>query len=259
MRWGPLHGEKKKRSKRNDNRCNIWLCWTVEFHRSATAGWRGSEHRETVKKCCESAQPSGGCRKCTRRGLRRKHFSTKAVAVRHHPIDYQQLSISMPAAQARDESESVWSVTQPKFAFFSLLGRETFEEMFMLDRRNVMRHRHMQGTRFCFLLSNSQQTQKNIEINALHWRNWFSACQIVYQKLSFLQYIGGDSCNNAASKKSRKTLMLLFAMWVELGAEKKLAMLINSNLNEIFLFSSREIVDSMAVAREVSRCCWQVN
>lgn len=42
--------------------------------------------------------------------------------------------------------------------------------------------------------------------------------------------------------------MLLFAMWVE----KKLAMLINSNLNEIFFFNSREIVDSMAVAREGS-------
>lgn len=46
--------------------------------------------------------------------------------------------------------------------------------------------------------------------------------------------------------------MLLFAMRVGLGVEKKLAMLINSNLNEIFLFSSREIVDSTAVAREGS-------
>lgn len=38
-----------------------------------------------------------------------------------------------------------------------------------------------------------------------------------------------------------------------MGVEKKLAMLINSNLNEIFIFNSREIVvDLMAVAREGS-------
>lgn len=77
------------------------------FTEARSRSGEAANTEKLLKECCESAQPSGGCRKCTPRGLRRKHFSTKAVAVRHHPIDYRQLSISMPAARARDESESV--------------------------------------------------------------------------------------------------------------------------------------------------------
>lgn len=91
------------------------------------------------EKCCESREVG---LKCTPRGSRRKYCSTMAVAVRHHPIDYRQL-ISMPATRKMSGVGVKCDATR-NLHFFSL-GRETFEEMFMLDRRNVMRHRHMQG------------------------------------------------------------------------------------------------------------------
>lgn len=71
----------------------------------------------------------------------------------------------------------------------------TFEEIFMLHRRNFKRGRidtHMKWRRkkiffvsFIKFTANAKKTG-NIKINATV-RNWFSACRFVIKKLSFLQ------------------------------------------------------------------------
>lgn len=170
----------------------------MEFHRNAI--WRDSRKKlrncKTVKRL-RIVRRVG--RKCTLPGLRRN-------------IVQQRLSMFNTAPSITDncrfqcQPRERWvgdgvKCDATEICIFSL-GEKLSKKCLCSTGEMLCDTDTCTGT-FVFFYQIYNKRKKILKL-MLHRRNWFCACQIVYQKLSFLQYIGGNSCNNKAGKKSRR-------------------------------------------------------